>query len=230
MKYKILPILSLASCLLWSSSAFSLPIAIDTAATGSSKAGDSFFHPLDLTGVLETDTDHKTDLFDVMTFGIEPDKDLTLADRGDIDMLRLNGSPLLSFGANELITLFPGLIDLYVTWDNSVTTLGNIKYWFSDTNDTNGLADTLVASGAITHLSATRLTADIDFLYNGFWLNQYGNIMTASQIDPFKIAMSLDRFENAVSIRAVPEPSILALFAIGLLSLGSKRHQKQIKA
>ncbi|MBC8212302.1 MAG: PEP-CTERM sorting domain-containing protein [Gammaproteobacteria bacterium] len=224
MNFKPLLKLLTAAALFSSFSAHAVPMYIDTAATGSSSPGDSKFQFADtflFGGSLGTDTDHLTGLFDSMTFGIKNSDNLTTTPRAKIDTLRLDGTPLNNtYGSTESIGK-PGTdLDLYIEWDKSTTLLGDISFWFSDPNDSNSGADTLVASGTITSLSATSLLADLDFLYAGFWLDQSGNNLTASLAEPFKIAMGVQAYGDSVDVKAVPEPSIIALFSMGLLGMG----------
>lgn len=192
---------------------------LDTSATGSTNPGDSKFQVVDamFPGMLGTDTDHKTGLFDSMTFGIGSQENLTtISSQADIKLFTLDGVFLTSYGDSESIGKDNSDLSFYVEWDKSTNLLGEISFWFSDPNDNNGNDDTKVASGKITSLSETKLNANLDFLYSGFWLDQYSSEITASEIIPFKIAMSVQAGGNTVDIKAVPEPSIMALFSLGL--------------
>lgn len=218
--------------LFWASVAHSQPMYIDTSATGNTTAaGDlSLELPTPIRDLLQIDSNPNTALFESMQFAIDPSDNLTTIDEGTISGLTLGNQTLNTFGENEFIGTGYGGIGLMVSWDNNTSILGDISFYFIDANDSNLGFDTQVASGKITSLSETLLQAELDQLFSGFWLDQYGNEITANIDEPFKIAMSVQAGGSSVDIQAVPEPSILALFSIGLLSLGFKRHQKNIKA
>ena len=232
MSFKALTKIALVPVLLLASVAQAAPMYINTAATGSSAPGDTKFQVADdlfFGGALGTDADHTTGLFDTMVFGIDPAENLTTVSTGSIGPFSLSGTFITSYGATESIGLQGSDLALYVEWDNSTDVLGEIAFWFTDPNDTNALDDTRVASGNITSLSATSLVADLDFLYANFWNDQYGNSLVASTDEPFRISMSVQSNGSSVDVTAVPEPSILALFALGLVGVGMTGLRKQHK-
>ena len=237
MSFKALTKIALVPVLLLASVAQAAPMYINTAATGSSAPGDTKFQVADdlfFGGALGTDADHNTGLFDTMVFGIDNDENLTTVSSGNINVFSLSGDFLHSYGYGETESMGMYKADpkLYVLWDNSTVVLGEIAFWFSDPNDTNALDDTRVASGNIISLSATSMVAELDFLYANFWNDQYGNSLVASADEPFRISMSVQSGGSSVDVKAVPEPSILALFTLGLVGLGvaGRRNQHRTDA
>ena len=234
MKLETLKKITVASALLFASSAYAVPMMVDTAATGSTSPGDQSVTNLTGFPIPVGDADSTTGLFDSMNFGLSSTEDLTNIAQGLVDTLRLDGVALTGLGDTESIgfTGIPGFlsasgISLYAVWDKSTSPLGMINFWFGDDNDTNGAADTVVASGNVTSLSATSLTADLDSMFAGFWLDSNGNNILATSADPFKIGISA--LSNVAEIKAVPEPSIIALFGLGLIGMGIAGRRKLSK-
>ena len=212
-----------AGALAFASASFAIPLYIDVAGAGGT--GESFAVPLG-------DADTLTDLFDTMSF-TTTSADLTAVTSDSIHLFSLAGVDLFTvggFAATEGIGYTgPGSdpnSSLIADWTPGIAGASFTLYL-----DDDNIAPSVVASGTVTSISATNLSASIDTMLAGFWFNSANVDMSTivNATDTLDLQMSVQSGGRTVDISQVPEPSIIALFGLGLAGLGFSARRRKAK-